>query len=78
MSYVKQFCEKYGYEHEAISFLDNAFTKLQQNTEAYSIFTAYVEAYEDNYSLDHMTALAAIRALEECTGIVSMVPFSRA
>lgn len=69
MSYVKQFCEKYGYEHEAISFLDKAFTKLQQNTEAYSIFTAYVEAYEENYSLDHMTVLAAIRALEECTGI---------
>ena len=69
MGYIKQFCEKYGYEPEAISYLEEAFQKLEQNNEACEVFSGCVRAYEENYLLEHLPVLATIRKLQESTGI---------
>lgn len=69
MSYIKQFCEKYGFASEATTYLDQAFQQLKRCDESYCIFMRYVKLYEDNQLTLFKPALADIEDLQETTGV---------
>lgn len=69
MSYVKLFCEKYCFEADATSYLENSFIQLRDNSIAYSIFESQIHLYEKNIQFDHAPVFATLDSLQETTGI---------
>lgn len=69
MQYIRQFCEKYGFEPDATASLSDAYEQLISNGEAHATFKFQVCAYEENHLFDHTPAFAAIEGLQSLTGI---------
>lgn len=69
MSYVKQFCEQYGFDHDAVSCFEAEFQHLKSYTDAYSIFNAQLQIYRDDHTFDHAPVFKQLHELQETTGI---------
>lgn len=69
MNEMEKLCLRYGAHPDATAFLADAYGKLEANKEAFSVFTEQVQVYKDDYLFDHKPVMAALRGLEETTGI---------
>lgn len=69
MSYIKEFCQKYEYEPDAVDFLEEAYQILKNNEEAFEIFNLCIEEYEKNIEFNHEPIFEKIRSLSKITGL---------
>lgn len=69
MSYIRDFCQKYEYEPDAIDFLEVSYQTLRNNREAFEIFNLCIEEYEKNFEFEHEPIFEKIRSLNKITGL---------
>lgn len=69
MSYIKDFCQKYDFEIDAIEFLEEAYQILQANSTSFETFNECVALYEDDINFEYEPISEKIRALDEMTDL---------
>lgn len=69
MSQVKDFCERYEFEQDAVEYLENAYLKLKENNDIYESFASKIKFYEENYERDFSGVFDEIEAMSKDTGI---------
>lgn len=69
MNEMKQLCQRYEIHPDAAAFLVDAYGKLMENREAYSVLEQQVEVYRQDHLFDHKPVLEKLHALEETTGV---------
>lgn len=69
MSIVREFCTKYGFEKDAIDFLENAYSLLESSKDEFNIFVGNVKKYEDNPEFEHEPVFSEIEGLSKTTNI---------
>ena len=69
MSYIKEFCQKYEYEPDAVDFLEEAYHILKNNKEGFEIFCSCVELYKNNIEFESQPVFEKIRSLSKITGL---------
>ena len=69
MSYIKEFCQKYEFESDAVDILEEAYQNLKNNKEAFEIFDFCVGLYKNSIEFASQPVFEKIRSLSKITGL---------
>ena len=69
MNEIGQFCQDYGFPAEAVDTLNDAYTTLQNNEEAWKVLQEQIAVYKNGLDFDYHPMFDALHALQVTTGV---------